>query len=71
MRTNAKGPAFPLISDKGYVINAGLNKRELFALIIMHGLTIAEGGASFITVIDAVKLADALVDELSKKKTND
>jgi hypothetical protein len=71
MRTKAKGPAFPLISDEGYVINAGLNKREFFALIIMHGLTIAEGGASFITVIDAVKLADALVDELSKKKTND
>ena len=71
MRTKAKNPAFPLISDEGYVINAGLNKREFFALIIMHGLTIAEGGASFITVIDAVKLADALVEELSKKKTND
>ena len=48
--------------------NNGLTKREYFALITMHGLTIAEGGASFITVIDAVKLADALIEELNKSK---
>ena len=49
-------------------ISTGLTKREYFALKTMHALTIAEGGASFITVIDAVKLADALIDELNKTK---
>ena len=49
-------------------ISTGLTKREYFALKTMHALTIAEGGASFITVIDAIKLADALIDELNKTK---
>ena len=49
-------------------ISTRLTKREYFALKKMHALTIAEGGASFITVIDAVKLADALIDELNKTK---
>ena len=49
-------------------ISTGLTKREYFALKTMHALTIAEGGASFITVIDAVRLADALIDELNKTK---
>ena len=49
-------------------ISTGLTKREYFALKTMHALTIAEGGASFITVIDAVKLADALIEELNKTK---
>lgn len=36
MRTKAKGPAFPLISDEGYVINAGLTKREYFAAMALQ-----------------------------------
>jgi len=52
-------------------IYTGLTKREYFALKTMHALTIAEGGASFITVIDAVKLADALIEELNKTKQDD
>ena len=52
-------------------ISTGLTKREYFALKTMHALTIAEGGASFITVIDAVRLADALIDELNKTNYHD
>lgn len=54
-----------------YYIANSLTKREYFALKTMHALTIAEGGASFITVIDAVKLADALIDELNKTKQHE
>lgn len=33
MITKAKGPAFTLISVEGYIINAGLTKREYFAVM--------------------------------------
>ena len=72
-KTHGDSPAFSkaaFYTDE-YGIDApqeGLTKREYFALKTMHALTIAEGGASFITVIDAVKLADALIDELNKTK---
>ena len=57
-----------LVEYNNNYISTSLTKREYFALKTMHALTIAEGGASFITVIDAVKLADALIDELNKTK---
>ena len=57
-----------IIEYNNNYISTGLTKREYFALKTMHALTIAEGGASFITVIDAVKLADALIEELNKTK---
>ena len=57
-----------LVEYNNNYISTGLTKREYFALKTMHALTIAEGGASFITVIDAVKLADALIEELNKTK---
>jgi hypothetical protein len=72
MRTKAKGPAFPLISDDGYIINAGLNKREYFSIMALQSLLKdrnirpIEDYSMF-----AVKLADALIDELSKTKTNE
>ena len=69
-KTSANDSSFPVIAEN-YIIDSGLTKREYFALKTMHALTIAEGGASFITVIDAVKLADALIDELNKTKTNE
>ena len=63
--TKPNEPAYP---NKFVPILYRLTKREYFALKTMHALTIAEGGASFITVIDAVKLADALIEELNKTK---
>jgi hypothetical protein len=73
MRTKAKGPAFPLISDYGYIINAGLTKREYFAVMALQGLLTdnespnsREEFAGY-----AVKFADALIEELSKTKTNE
>jgi hypothetical protein len=72
MRTKAKGPAFPLISDDGYIINAGLTKREYFAAMALQGLlansNIQLDGASANT---AILFADALIEELSKTKTNE
>ena len=71
MRTKAKGPAFPLISDDGYIINAGLTKREYFAAMALQGLVIKNNNEYEYCVISAVKYADALIEELSKTKTNE
>ena len=72
MRTKAKGPAFPLISDEGYIINAGLTKREYFAAMALQGLLGDRKLGSIQEYAEyAVKLADALIEELSKTKTNE
>jgi len=74
MRTKAKGPAFPLISDNGYIINAGLTKREFFAAIAMQGIITNKDGLDIkieYIVESAVDAADALIEELSKTKTNE
>jgi hypothetical protein len=72
MRTKAKGPAFPLISDEGYIINAGLTKREYFAAMAMQGLLSDYESESIEDYSKyAVQLADALIEELSKTKTNE
>ena len=70
MENNETKPNEPIniVEYNNNYTSTGLTKREYFALKTMHALTIAEGGASFITVIDAVKLADALIDELNKTK---
>jgi len=74
MRTKAKGPAFPLISDNGYIINAGLTKRGFFAAIAMQGIITNKDGLDIkieYIVESAVDAADALIEELSKTKTNE
>ena len=71
MRTKAKGPAFPLISDDGYIINAGLTKREYFAAMALQALVTKNNNEYDYCVISAVKFADALIEELSKTKTNE
>ena len=71
MRTKAKGPAFPLISDDGYIINAGLTKREYFAAMALQTLVTKNNNEYDYCVISAVKFADALIEELSKTKTNE
>ena len=72
MENNETKPNEPIniVEYNNNYISTGLTKREYFALKTMHALTIAEGGASFITVIDAVKLADALIEELNKTNHN-
>ena len=69
MRTKAKNPAFPLISDEGYVINAGLTKREYFALMALQGM-LAKYGSDYQVnnAKEAIYWADALIEELSKTK---
>lgn len=69
-KTHGDSPINTIEYNNNY-ISTVLTKREYFALKTMHALTIAEGGASFITVIDAVKLADALIDELNKTKQHE
>jgi hypothetical protein len=74
MRTKAKGPAFPLISDYGYIINAGLTKREYFAVMALQGIIANKDGLDIEIeriVESAVDVADALIEELSKTKTNE
>jgi hypothetical protein len=70
MRTKAKGPAFPLISDDGYIINAGLTKREYFAAMALQGL-LSNNNNYMYSVKSAVEFADDLIEELSKTKTNE
>jgi hypothetical protein len=70
MRTKAKGPAFPLISDEGYIIDGGLTKREYFAVMALQGL-LSNNNNYVYSVISAVKFADDLIEELSKTKTNE
>jgi hypothetical protein len=72
MRTKAKNPAFPLVTDEGYVINAGLNKREFFALMAMQGFITKYGvDCQEEHIKQAVFIADFFIGELNKKKTND
>ncbi len=54
-----------------YYIANGLTKREYFAAIALQGLLANDSALITSKVIDAVKAADALIEELSKKKTND
>jgi hypothetical protein len=70
MRTKAKGPAFPLISDEGYIINAGLTKREYFAAMALQGL-LSNNNNYVYSVKSAVEFADDLIEELNKTKTNE
>jgi hypothetical protein len=71
MRTKAKGPAFPLISDEGYIINAGLTKREYFAAMALQALLEDNTIERKYCVQSAVDYADDLIEELSKTKTNE
>ena len=74
MKTKAKGPAFPLISNEGFIINAGLTKREFFAVMAMQAIISNKDGLDIKIeriVESAVDTADALIEELSKTKSNE
>lgn len=68
-------PAFPFSFDLGLTTkwSPGLNKRELFAAIAMHGLvgsfTVSREEMATFTGITAVKYADALIVELEKESS--
>jgi len=70
MRTKAKGPAFPLISDDGYIINAGLTKREYFAAMALQALLEDNTIERKYCVQSAVDYADDLIEELNKTNNN-
>jgi hypothetical protein len=74
MKTKAKEPAFPLISNEGFIINAGLTKREFFAVMAMQAIISNKDGLDIKIeriVESAVDTADALIEELSKTKSNE
>lgn len=60
--------AFPYLDSQGYLLEPGLTKRELFAAIALQGL-LANGadGAIGDYATDAVKYADALIQELNEE----
>ena len=62
---NGNSTAFPV---PGYEGDSGLTKRELFAAMMMQGILADANDCSSDTVIAvaAVKIADALIAELSK-----
>jgi hypothetical protein len=49
----------------------GLTKREYFAAMALQGLLANDSALIISKVIDAVKAAAALIEELNKTKTND
>jgi hypothetical protein len=72
MKTKKNESAFPIIAED-YIIDGGLTKREYFAAMALQGLltdnesvNTREEFAGY-----AVKFADALIEELSKTKTNE
>jgi hypothetical protein len=72
-KTHGDSPAFSkaaFYTDE-YGIDApqeGLTKREYFAAIALQGLLANDSALITSKVIDAVKAADALIDELNKTK---
>ena len=71
METKKNESAFPIIAED-YIIDGGLTKREYFAAMALQGL-LADYESESIEDYSkyAVKLADSLIEELSKKKTNE
>jgi hypothetical protein len=66
--TKTNNSAFPIIAED-YIIDGGLTKREYFAAMAMQGF-ITKYGVDFQEeqIKQAVFMADALIEELSKTK---
>jgi hypothetical protein len=79
MKTNGNEPAFSkaAYNDPYFGLDAsneGLTKREYFAAIAMQGIITNKDGLDIkieYIVESAVDAADALIEELSKTKTNE
>lgn len=69
-KTSANDSSFPVIAEN-YIIDGGLTKREYFAAIALQG-ALANKFAHERTIEmiteSAVKLANALIEELNKTK---
>ena len=63
--TKANEPAYP---NKFVPILYRLTKREYFAAMALQGLLANDSGLITSKAIDAVKAADALIEELNKTK---
>ena len=71
METNVNEPINVIEYNNNY-ISTGLTKREYFAAMALQGL-LANYGSSYSVqnTMEAVYLADALIEELNKTKTNE
>ena len=73
METKKNKSAFPIIAED-YIIDGGLTKREYFAAMALQGIIANKDGLDIKIeriVESAVDTADALIEELSKTKTNE
>jgi hypothetical protein len=73
METKKNESAFPIIAED-YIIDGGLTKREYFAAMALQGIIANKDGLDIKIeriVESAVDTADALIEELSKTKTNE
>jgi hypothetical protein len=73
METKKNKSAFPIIAEE-YIIDGGLTKREYFAAMALQGIIANKDGLDIKIeriVESAVDTADALIEELSKTKTNE
>ena len=66
-KTIANDCVFPIIVGN-YLVDSGLTKRESFAVMAMQGLLANDSGLITSKARDAVKAADALIEELNKTK---
>ena len=67
METKANESIKPIEYNNNY-ISTGLTKREYFAAMAMQGLLANDSGLITSKARDAVKAADALIEELNKTK---
>lgn len=67
METKANEPINTIEYNNNY-ISTGLTKREYFAAMAMQGLLANDSGLITSKARDAVKAADALIEELNKTK---
>ena len=70
METKPNEPIHTIEYNNNYISN-GLTKREYFAAMALQGLVTKNNNEYDYCVISAVKFADALIEELSKTKTNE
>jgi len=69
METKANEPAFPNIQTPSL---KGLTKREYLAAMVLGGMLAGKfTTTSEYYAIDAVRIADVLIEELNKTKTNE
>ncbi len=73
MQTKENDVAFPstIETANGYLIAAGLTKREYFAIQIMNGILAAADFPFEMAAKEAVRLTDKLIVELNKTASNE